>query len=164
MAFRSLTPFGRSPVPSREDRDDFFSWRRDIDRAFEDMFKNFGSLPAVWGSGTAAPKIDVKETKDGIEVTAELPGVDEKDVEVEINDDLLTIHGEKKIERDEEDKETGYHVMERSYGSFHRSVRLPFSADSGKIAAEFGKGVLKITCPRPANVQPKAQKVSIQSR
>jgi HSP20 family protein len=164
MSFRELTPFRRSPLAPRGESDNVFSWRRDLDRVFDDMFKNFGQLPSVWGSGAAAPSIDVKEGKDGIEVTAELPGVDEKDVEVELVDDLLTIRGEKKAERNEEDKEKGYHVQERSYGSFQRSIRLPFRAESDKVTAEFKKGILKISCPRPAGATATGRKIDIKAQ
>lgn len=164
MSFRGLTPFRRSSLAPRDEQDSFFPWRRDIDRVFEDMFKSFGQLPSVWGSGAGAPSIDVKESKDGIEVTAELPGVDEKDVEVELTDDLLTIRGEKKAERSEEDKEKGYHVQERSYGSFQRSIRLPFRAESEKVTADFKKGVLKVSCPRPAGASIAGRKIDINAQ
>ncbi|TDQ78961.1 HSP20 family protein [Dongia mobilis] len=164
MAFRALTPFGRGGVAPRPERNDPLAWRGEFDRLFDDMFKGFGALPSVWGEGAAAPKIDVKETDAGIEVTAELPGVDEKDVTVELADDLLTIRGEKKMERKEEDKEKGYHLMERSYGSFQRSLRLPYACPGEKVEAEFNKGVLRITCPRPAEVAAKTRKIDIKSR
>lgn len=164
MSFRALTPFGRSPLTKNSERSDPTAWRGEFDRLFDDMFKGFGSLPSVWGEGAAAPKIDIKETKEGIEVTAELPGVDEKDVEVELVDDLLTIRGEKKVERTDENKDKGYHVMERSYGSFQRAVRLPYAAENDKVSAEFSKGVLKVTCPRPAEIAAKTRKIDIKSR
>jgi HSP20 family protein len=162
MSFRALSPFGRSPVARSNERNDTLPWRGEFDRLFEDMFKGFGNLPAVWGEGNAAPKVDIKETKDGIEVTAELPGVDEKDVEVELVDDLLTIRGEKKVERTDENKDKGYHVMERSYGSFQRAIRLPYAAENDRVSATFSKGVLKITCPRPAEIAAKTRKIDIR--
>lgn len=160
MSLKSLMPFARSSLPGRE-LDPFFSIRRDFDRMVEDMFRGEPALPAVWGN--AAPKIDVKETNDAIEVTAELPGVDEKDVEVELNDGLLTIRGEKKIEKEEGGKDKGYHVMERSYGSFTRQIQLPYGADPEKVAAKFEKGVLKISCPKPAEAQAKSKKIAVKA-
>lgn len=167
MSLKSLMPFARSstPSPSGYDMDPFTAMRRDMDRLFDDMWKGFGGanrLPAVFGNGSAAPRIDVKETATGIEVSAELPGVDEKDIEVELQDDVLTIRGEKKIEKEEGDKEKGYHVMERSYGSFARSVALPYSAESDKVTADFTKGVLKVVIPRPAEVAAKTKKIEVK--
>ena len=168
MALRSLLPF-RGSRSSDLMLDPFFSLQRDVNRAFEDVFKGFGSMPSampsVWGgNGVAAPKIDVKETEKGIEVTAELPGVDEKDIELELDDDVLTIKGEKKLEKEEKDEKTGYHLMERSYGSFARSLRLPFAVKSEAVTAEFDKGVLKVTCPKPAEAVAAAKKIQIQKR
>lgn len=164
MALRSLLPFqgGRSGVLTL---DPFFSLRRDVNRAFEDVFKDFDSLPSVWsGNGAATPSIDVKETDKGIEVTAELPGVDEKDIELELNDDVLTIKGEKKMEKEEKDEKTGYHLMERSYGSFTRSIRLPYPVKTDAVTAEFDKGVLKVTCPRPPEAVAATKKIQIRKR
>lgn len=170
MSLKSLMPFARANTPSRTgyEMDPFTAMRRDMDRLFDDMWKGFGngggSLPAVFGNGSAVPRIDVKETTAGLEVSAELPGVDEKDIEVQLQDDVLTIRGEKKIEKEEGDKEKGYHVMERSYGSFARSVALPFEADSDKVSADFSKGVLKIVIPRPAEVAAKTKKIEVKAK
>ncbi len=168
MSLTSLMPFARSNVPSRSgyEMDPFTAMRRDMDRLFDDMMKGFGGgngLPAAFGNG-AAPRIDVKETAAGIEVSAELPGVDEKDIEVELQDDMLTIRGEKKVEKEEGDKEKGYHVMERSYGSFARSIALPYDADPDKVSADFSKGVLKILVPRPAEVSAKTKKIEVKAK
>lgn len=168
MALRSLLPF-RGSRSGDLMLDPFFSLQRDVNRAFEDVFKGFGSVPSavpsVWGgNGVTAPKIDVKETEKGIEITAELPGVDEKDIELELDDDVLTIKGEKKLEKEEKDEKTGYHLMERSYGSFARSLRLPFAVKSEAVTAEFDKGVLKVTCPKPAEAVAAAKKIQIQKR
>ncbi len=164
MALRSLLPF-RGSRSGDLALDPFFSLHRDVNRAFEDVFKGFGAMPSVWGGeGVASPKLDVKETEKGLEVTAELPGVDEKDIELELADDVLTIKGEKKLEKEEKDAKTGYHLMERSYGSFARSVRLPYAIKSESVTAEFDKGVLKVTCPRPADVANASKKIQIQKR
>lgn len=164
MALRSLLPFrgGRSLDPTL---DPFFSLHRDVNRAFEDMFKGFGALPEGWGgNGIAAPRIDVKETEKGLEVSAELPGVDEKDIALEIDDDVLTIKGEKKQEKEEKDEKSGYHLMERSYGSFARSIRLPYAVKADSVTAEFSKGVLKVHCPKPAEAQSPTKRIPIQAR
>jgi HSP20 family protein len=166
MSFKSLMPFARSGAPGRvgTDFDPFTSMRREMDRMFDDVLKGFGTggLPAASG-GAGVPRMDVKETAAGIEITAELPGVDESDVEVELSDDVLTIRGEKKVEKEEGDKEKGYHVMERSYGSFARSVQLPYGAEGDKVTADFSKGVLKVVVPRPAEVEAKTRKIQIKA-
>lgn len=164
MALRSLLPF-RGTRSGDLTLDPFFSLHRDVNRAFEDMFKGFGTMPTVWGGeGAGMPKIDVKETAQGLEVTAELPGVDEKDIELELDEDVLTIKGEKKLEKDEKDEKTGYHLMERSYGSFARSVRLPFAVKPENVTAEFDKGVLRVSCPKPAEAAANTRKIQIQKR
>jgi len=164
MSLKSLMPFARNSAPARTgyEYDPFSVMRREMDRMFDDVFKGFGGMPAAFG-GTGTPRIDIKETEAGIEVTAELPGVDEKDVEVELADDVLTIRGEKKVEKEDGDKEKGYHVMERSYGSFARSVQLPYGAEGDKVTAEFSKGVLKVVVPRPAEVEAKTKKIAIKA-
>lgn len=164
MALRSLLPF-RGIRSGDSALDPYFSLHRDVNRAFEDMFKGFGAMPSVWGGDpVATPKIDVKETGKGLEVTAELPGVDEKDIELELDDDVLTIKGEKKLEKEEKDEKTGYHLMERSYGSFARSIRLPYQVRSEAVSAEFDKGVLKVTCPKPAEAANGSKRIQIQTR
>lgn len=163
MALRSLLPFrgGRSVDPTL---DPFFSLHRDVNRAFEDMFKGFGA-PAAWGgNGVTTPMIDVKETDKGLEVSAELPGVDEKDIVLEVDDDVLTIKGEKKLEKEEKNEKTGYHLMERSYGSFARSIRLPYAVKPDQVTAEFNKGVLKVICPRPAEAVSATHQIPIKTR
>ena len=98
------------------------------------------------------PSIDVRETDTDLVVEAELPGMDEKDVSVTLSNDVLTLKGEKKSEREE--KKEDYHVMERSYGSFQRSFRLGDTIDPDKVTAAFDKGVLKVTlAKRPEAVK-----------
>jgi HSP20 family protein len=94
-------------------------------------------------------------------VTAELPGLDEKDVEVVLRDDLLTIKGEKKSEREEKKKD--YHLVERSFGSFSRTIHLPFEAASDAVKASFTKGVLKITINKPTEIKDKTVKIPVKS-
>jgi len=109
-----------------------------------------------------SPKVDIAESKDAIEVTAELPGVDEKDLDVTLADGMLTVRGEKKSARDEQDKDKNWHVVERSYGSFSRAIPLPFDPDLTKVEAKFDKGVLHIHLPKPAEVAKKQQKIEIK--
>ncbi|MBP6013335.1 MAG: Hsp20/alpha crystallin family protein [Alphaproteobacteria bacterium] len=155
---RSLIPlsFGND-LARRDDSDPFAIMQKEINR----MFSDFGrGLPARF-DGDVSPRIDVAETESAVEVTAELPGIDEKDVDVVLRDDLLTIKGEKKSEREEKKKD--YHLVERSFGSFSRSIRLPFEADSETVKANFAKGVLKISIAKPAQVKEKTVKIPVRS-
>jgi HSP20 family protein len=95
-------------------------------------------------------------------LTAELPGVDERDVDVTLADRMLTIRGEKKVERDKKDKDKNWHVTERSYGSFSRTISLPYDPDPAKVEAKFDKGVLPIHLPTPAELAKKQQKIEIK--
>ncbi len=127
--------------------------RREMDRLWEDYFGS-GRRALQPLQGEFAPAVDVKETADQIVVKAEVPGIDAKDINISVTGDVLTIKGEKKSEREEKDE--NYHVVERSYGSFSRSLVLPAAADLDKIEAKYDKGVLTVTCPKKEEVKPKA--------
>ncbi len=129
--------------------DPFHFLRQEFDRLFN-------SSPSIEG---IQPEFEVKESKDCIKVTAELPGISEKDVEVSLVDNILTISGEKKAETTDE-SET-YYIMERSYGSFTRSIQLPYAPDEKKISASFKDGVLSLTIPRPSQIKPNIHKILV---
>lgn len=149
--FRSLIP------SSHRAGEPFSSLQREINRLFEDTFSG-----AVGSDGKpfVMPSIDVKETDKAVEVEAELPGVDEKDVQVTFEDGVLTIRGEKKTQKEE--SKDGYRISERSYGSFLRTLDLPSGIDAEKISANCAKGVLKITLPKLAEALKKAKKIEIK--
>jgi len=154
MANRYLPSFfGRGDDPFR-------SLFQEVQKTFEDFSRR--TPFARFGSDLLSPKIDVAESQDAVEVTAELPGIEAKDVDVTHVDDVLTIRGEKKSERDEEDKDKNWHVVERSYGSFSRAIPLPFDPDAAKVEAKFDKGVLRIRLPKPAEATKKEQKIEIK--
>jgi HSP20 family protein len=153
MDFRVPSLFGRREVGAAEDP--FTAMRREMDRLFDEMTRGFGLPRTATGEPVLAPRVDVRETEDAIVVQAELPGVDEKDVEIEFADGVLTIRGEKKLERTEEEKEKGYYLMERSYGAFLRRIPMPVEIDENAIEASFEKGVLTVTLPKKPEVQPK---------
>lgn len=111
------------------------------------------------GDGQLTPRIDVSETDQAFEVLAELPGMEEKDVELLLQDHVLTIRGEKKFEKEE--KRKNYHMIERQYGSFQRSFELPDIVDETKIAAKFDKGVLCVTLPKSAKAKESSRKIAI---
>lgn len=156
MALSSLIPVSRNRDVARSDNP-FISLQREIDRLFTDFTSNF---PA-FGNGRAdlLPSMDVTETDKDIEITAELPGLEEKDVQINISDNLLTIRGEKKAEKEEKDK--NYRLVERSYGSFERTLQLPAGINADAIKASIAKGVLKVTVPKPAAAQ--AKKIEVKA-
>ena len=124
--------------------DPFRAMRREMENALRAFDQNLSS-PDI---GAGAPAINVAETKDAFEVTAELPGVDEKDIKVSLDGNQLVISGEKKEESTKEEKD--WHVEERSFGSFYRSMSLPFEPEDGAVDAHFDKGVLHLTIKKPA--------------
>lgn len=146
--------------------DPFQAFRREMSRVFDDVFRGFGMpglaalQPARMPPPMLMPQADVSETEQEIRITAEMPGIDEKNVEVTFTDDILTIRGEKQDERDE--KQRDYHVMERSSGSFLRSLRLPFSVDPKQVHAAMKDGVLTITITKPKDVQDKTRKIEVK--
>jgi HSP20 family protein len=137
--------------------DPFEAMRRDMDRLFTERFPTLGR---AFGNGGFAPALDVKATETGVEVSAELPGVTEGDISLDLHDDILTLSGEKKSEHEE--KTAGGAVLsERSYGSFSRSIRLPWAPDPGKVTARFEKGVLHVSAPKPAAIAEKTRRIPI---
>ncbi len=152
MNLRSLMPIGRDRNVARSDNP-FMSLQREIDRLFDDFTRGFPAFSSGGGAGELLPSLDVTETDKQIEITAELPGLEEKDVQVNLADNVLTIRGEKKAEKEEKDKT--YRLVERSYGSFVRSLELPEGVNADAIKASIDKGVLKVTVPKPAPAQVK---------
>jgi HSP20 family protein len=127
--------------------------QQQIDRVF-DNFTTWNGFPV----GAFTPSMEVAETPQGLEITTELPGIDEKDVEISVADGILTIRGEKKEEKKEEKKT--YRLIERSYGSFERSLALPRSVDTASVNATMSNGVLKITIAKSPEAQ--AQQIKIK--
>ncbi len=163
----AMTPF--SPLWDEP----WLSLRDEMDKVFDRFIgapmgrgllsKRFADLePFRAAFGGTAPSVDVKETDKAYEVTAELPGMSEKDIELSLSDGLLTLKGEKRSEKEE--KEENYHLTERRYGSFSRSFRLPGTVDEGKVIAEFEKGVLTVTLPKTAAAQKKSRKIDVKSK
>lgn len=162
MAIRSLIPFGRTGALSRgDDSDPFFSLRRDMDRMFEDFTRGWAVPEAFRGNGFLSPKVDIAETDKGLELTAELPGIDEKDIDLELAEGVLTLKAEHQAEKEEKDEKKKYHLVERSYGTFMRRFALPFEADQDKVEAHFKKGVLHVFVPRSAQPEKATRKIAI---
>jgi HSP20 family protein len=129
---------------------DLFATRREIDRVFDRFFGQANSM-----AGPLVPVVDVRETKDAIEVVAELPGMRPDDVEVNVEHNVLTISGEKKQEVTEGNPEAEYHLVERRCGRFERSFTLPRSVDAEKIGARFEHGLLTVTLPKAEAAKPR---------
>ena len=138
-------------------QDPFRAMRREMENAIRAFDQN-SSSPDI---GAGAPAVNVAETNDAFEVTAELPGVDEKDINVSIDDNQLVISGEKKAEISKEEK--NWHIEERSYGSFYRSMLLPFEPEDGAVEAHFDKGVLHLTIKKPAKAVKTTKKIDIKT-
>lgn len=168
MAITDLAPWrwgdGKVTVRSEAERDPFYALQKRMDRLFDDFFNSFGLAPfGAFGEslGAFSPRIDMSESEKELKVSAELPGLDENDIEVSLAQNALTISGEKKEEK--EDKGWNYYRMERSYGSFQRTIPLPYEVEGDKVEAAFKKGVLTITLPKTAEAQKQTKKISIKA-
>lgn len=159
----------RSILPSlwnddKKSADIFSSLRHEIDRVFDD-FTHSDHWPFSSdknSEGKLTPRLDVSESKKTIEVTAELPGVEEKDIDISLYDDFLTIKGEKKSETKKDGE--NYRLVERSSGSFERTMRLPCEVNAADVAASFKNGVLKLTLPKSPEAKAKTKKIPIKSQ
>ena len=167
-------------LPVRKDTGGFMSspfrafhhMRKQIDSMFDDFGSSFWSAPSRslfdmepgWRRDLGwekMPAVDVVEKDKAYEISAELPGMDEKDIEVAVSNGILTVKGEKKETKEEKQKD--YYVSERHYGSFARSFRVPEDVDASKITAKFEKGVLAVTLPKTAAAQKPEQKIAIKT-
>jgi HSP20 family protein len=151
MAKEREKPAGGGEIATRYP-DPFGMLRSEVDRLFDTFFSGgLPTFPSSFGSGVSrssmlVPRVDVKETDNEIIDEAELPGAEEKNISLTLQNGLLTLQGEKKVAYDEEKE--NYRVMERSYGSFQRSLRLPDMVDEDKVEARFENGVLRVTLPK----------------
>ena len=139
---------------------DLLSIRDEVNRLFDNFFTGVPERRRDLLEGEWAPSVDIAETDNDVVVTAELPGVKQDDVDITIADDVLTLKGEKKEEK--EVKEKNYHRIERSYGSFQRSVSLPAGVQADKAKATYKDGVLHITVPKAEEAKPKQIKIDVE--
>ena len=135
---------------------DMVTLREKMNRLFEDVFTS-RSEDKEFTTSSWAPAVDIFETENELVMSAEIPGVDEKDIEIKIEDNTLSLKGERKFEK--ETKEENYHRIERSYGSFYRAFTLPNSIDPEKIQAEHENGILRITMPKRQELKPRKVKI-----
>jgi len=160
-------------LPASREWHPFVSFRREVERLFNDFDRGFFGRPLrgatfdlepLWSRVTAwerVPAVDVIEKDHAYEITAELPGMDESNIDVTVADETLIIKGEKKQEKEEKQKD--YYVSERHYGSFQRSFRLPSGVDKDKIEAVFKNGVLTLTLPKSAEAQQPEKKIAVKA-
>ncbi len=144
--FREILPFS------------FEQMRREMDRLWDSFFER-GVGRRAGEPGEWYPSLDVAETKNDLIIKAEIPGMDPKDIDISLSDGILTIKGEKKQEREEKDED--YHLIERSYGSFVRSIQLPKGVQNDKINASYKNGILKVTLPKSEEAKKKEIKIKV---
>lgn len=165
MAMRDMVPWQSNRRQQRSELAPFFSLQGEMNRLFNDVFSGLSLEP--FGSfnqklTTFTPTIDVTDKDDRIIVKAELPGMEEKDIDVTLTNEHLSIKGEKREEH-EETGENDRRYVERSYGSFERIIPLTAEVDEDKVDASFKKGVLTITLPKSKDSKTSARKVSVRS-
>src|SRR5438067_13129193 len=131
-----------------------------MNRLFRESYSTEGPEEALTTT-SFAPPVDIYEDEHNITLKIEVPGIDEKDIDIRVENNLLTVHGERKIEKEE--KEENYRRVERQYGSFTRTFTLPNTVNTENVQANYDKGVLKITLPKKAEAKPKQIKVNVGS-
>jgi HSP20 family protein len=131
-----------------------------MNRLFRDSFNDVGRDESL-STSTFSPAVDVYEDEHKVTLKIEVPGIDEKDIDVRVENNTLTVQGERKIEREE--KEENYRRVERQYGAFTRTFTLPQTVETENVSADYDKGVLKISLPKKAEAKPKQIKVNINS-
>lgn len=156
----------RNPLtPSRSGGlDPFLSLHRDVNRMFDELYRG-GARPGGGGSEVGQmleADLNVSETDGAYRVTAEIPGVRPEDIDIRLDDDILTIQGEKRFEREEGGDKEDFHLVERSYGTFRRSIRLPRSVDADKVHATCENGVLHVTLPKSPEEQ-RSRRVEVKA-
>jgi HSP20 family protein len=143
--------------------DAFLGAQEDLNRLFRrSWLKPVEGRESVAEGGTWAPAVDIYETGEAYAIEADLPGIDPKDIDVSVDDGVLSLRGERKLEK--EVKEENYHRVERAYGMFSRSIRLPADADADNVKASYDNGLLKITVPKTAQEKPKSIPVKVESK
>ncbi|MGF7056120.1 HSP20 family protein [Bosea sp. OAE752] len=169
MSVRDLIPWSRgngNQVPSvfRDgDRDPVLSLHREMNRLFEDVFRGFGSgLPSLSGAsafGGGWPSVEISDGEKEIKVTAEVPGLEEKDIEVLLDDGVLTLKGEKRSETEDKDRQ----FSERFYGRFERRIPLGTEVKEDMVDARFRNGVLTVTLPKSEKAQSQVRRITIKN-
>lgn len=153
----------RENLPTRfEEWNPFLVLRSETDKVFDNFFRGFEVEPFGKAPGTFQPKVNVADDEKEITISVEIPGMDEKDIELSLTKDTLTIKGEKKEEKEEKGK--NYHRMERSYGSFSRTLPLPVEINTDKAEAAYKKGILTIVLPKTEKAVKETKKIPIKAK
>jgi len=167
MNMRDLIPWGRhegSSVPSsfrNEEVSPFLTLHREMNRLFDDVFNRFDSgMPSLLGRAVAWPSVEIVDSGAEVRVSAELPGLEEKDVEVLVEDDVLTIRGERKAQFEDKDRR----FSERYYGRFERRIPLPFQVEDDRAEASFENGVLVVALPKSPKSEAKTKRIAVRSK
>lgn len=170
MAIRDLVPFNWGAkngelTPAEASADPFWSLQRDVNALFDSVFRGWPAFGAMAGAGDFGfvPSVDVRETDKTIEVSADLPGMSEKDLDLSLSPahDALLLRGERKVERKDEGR--GWHRVERSTGAFHRAIPLPAAVEPDRIEATFKSGVLHVTLPKKAGEARGSKRIPVKS-
>jgi HSP20 family protein len=164
MNVRDLVPWSRgdrdrSPATRSESLNPVMNWHREMNRLFDDVFRGFEDSSRLFGGRGGWPSLDVEETDKEYRVTAELPGLEERDVEVLLQDGLLTIRGEKKTESENRNRT----YSERFYGRFERQISLDRDVDGNAVSASFKNGVLTVTVPKSAQAVERTKRIPINA-
>jgi HSP20 family protein len=167
MSVRDLIPMRRNDggkaLLRDDERDPFLSLHREVNRLFDDVFRGFGSGLTSFSSasnfGAGWPNVEVSDSNNQIKVTAEMPGLEEKDIEVLLEDGVLTLKGEKKSETEDKEKQ----FSERYYGRFERRIPLGAEVEDDQVNATFKNGVLTVTLPKTAKAQSQVKRITIKS-
>ena len=161
MGFRDLIPWSRNQAARVEEYDPFLTLHREMNRLFDDVFRGFGmagGVDSLTEGRRSWPRIELSETDQAVTISAELPGLDEKDVQIEIANGVLSIRGEKKAERSDE----GKYFTERYYGSFERQIPLEDVLED-KAEAAFHNGVLTVSLPKAERATQNVKRIAISS-
>ncbi|MCJ8521602.1 HSP20 family protein [Pseudorhizobium tarimense] len=167
MTIRDLIPWGRNnghwtPTAFNENREPLLSLHREVNRLFDDVFRGFGvGLPSLNGGvsfGNVWPSVEISDQDNEIKVTAEVPGLDEKDIEVLLNDGVLTLRGEKRSETEDKERQ----LSERYYGRFERRIPLAYEVEEDKVDAQFKNGLLTVVLPKTEKAQSRVKRIAIR--
>jgi HSP20 family protein len=162
MDIKSIIPLGKKNIEvRREEENPFAMMQREMNRVFDSFNRNWGLGAFPEFTGSFMPRLDVTEDAKAFTVTAELPGMSEKEIDLSLSGDTLTIRGEKKEEKEEKNK--SYYYSERFYGTFMRSIPLPRQVETDKVSASFKKGVLTITLPKAAAAMESTKKIDVKT-
>jgi len=164
MDLKNLIPFGKKDLQIRKEDDNPFAlMQREMNRMFDVFNRSWGLAGFPDYSTAFMPRLDVTEDDKAFIVTAELPGMNEKEIDLSFSGDTLTIRGEKKEEKEDKNRNKNYYYSERTYGMFTRSIPLPRQIETDKVSANFKKGVLTITLPKTAAAVESNKKIDVKT-